>query len=96
MDAENPWQVETIEVFYFLKCPECMFFTKEEKGFYHHAVENHSLSFILFGKPTKSFQLHCDQEILLSETKHLKEIEKETEIVKTDMKALKKFQRCFK
>ena len=88
MDADNPWQVESIEAFYFLKCPECMFFTKEDKGFYHHAVKNHPLSFVLFGKPAKSFQLNCDQEILLSETKYLKEIEKETEIVKTDLEGL--------
>ena len=100
MDPDNPWQVESIEAFYFLKCPECMFFSKEDKGFYHHAVKNHPLSFVLFGKPAQSnellaqegipvedvnFHLNCDQELLLSETKHLKEIEKETEIVKTSL-----------
>ena len=52
MDADNPWQVESIEAFYFLKCPQCLFFTQKENSFYHHAVENHPLSLILFGKPT--------------------------------------------
>ena len=52
MDAENPWQVESIEAFYFLKCPQCLFFTQKDSSFYHHAVENHPLSLILFGKPT--------------------------------------------
>ena len=103
MDADNPWQVESIEAFYFLKCPECMFFTKEDKGFYHHAVKNHPLSIILFGKPAQSkellaqegisfenlnFQLNCDRELLLSDTNHLKKIEKETEIVKTDLEVI--------
>ena len=105
MDADNPWQVESIEAFYFLKCPECNFFTKEDKTFYNHAVENHSLSFVLFGKPEKSKDLlaqkdisnddvnfrlkqtkNCDQKLLLSETKHVKE--KETEIVVTDQEVL--------
>ena len=64
MDADNPWQVESIEAFYFLKCPECNFFTKEDKTFYNHAVENHSLSFVLFGKPAKSKELLAQKGIL--------------------------------
>jgi hypothetical protein len=104
MDADNPWQVESIEAFYFLKCPECMYFTQKDSSFYHHAVENHLLSFAFFGKPDESKELFaqkyilnedvhfklkqtksCDKKILLSEeTKHLKEIEKKTEIVMTD------------
>ena len=52
MDGDNPWQVESIEAFYFLKCPQCLFFTQKDSSFYHHAVENHPLSLILFGKPT--------------------------------------------
>merc|ERR1712051_1041847 len=27
----NPWQVKSIQEFYFLKCPECTFDTKEEE-----------------------------------------------------------------
>ena len=51
MDANNPWQVESREAFYCLKCPECQYFTTDDNGFYHHAVENHPLSVVYFGKP---------------------------------------------
>ena len=30
MVTNNPWDVEPIETFLFLKCPECAFDTKEE------------------------------------------------------------------
>ena len=46
----NPWQVESIQDFSCLKCPECGFDTKEENLFENHATENHPLSFVLFGK----------------------------------------------
>ena len=46
----NPWQVESIQEFSFLKCPECIFDSKEEDIFQEHAVKNHPLSFVLFGK----------------------------------------------
>ena len=48
--AQNPWAVESIQAFYFLKCPECDFDTKEENSFENHATENHPLSLVLFGK----------------------------------------------
>ena len=51
MNVDNPWQVVSIEAFYCLKCPECMFFTTEDNAFYEHAVKNHPLSGVLFGKP---------------------------------------------
>ena len=51
MDGNNPWQVVSIEAFYCLKCPECMYFTTDDNQFYNHAVENHPLSGVLFGKP---------------------------------------------
>ena len=51
MDVDNPWQVVSIEAFYCLKCPECMYFTTDDNQFYNHAVENHPLSCVLFGKP---------------------------------------------
>ena len=50
MDATNPWKVESIEAFYFLKCPECMFLTQKDNSFYRHAIENHPMSFLLFEK----------------------------------------------
>ena len=51
--VENPWEVDSIEEFYYLKCPECSFDTKEEFIFQDHATENHPLSLILFGKALK-------------------------------------------
>ena len=50
MTSHNPWQVESLMEFSFLKCPECTFDTKEEFIFQDHAIENHPLSFVLFGK----------------------------------------------
>ena len=47
--AQNPWAVESIQAFYFLKCPECDFDTKEDNLFENHATENHPLSIVLFG-----------------------------------------------
>ena len=46
----NPWKVESIKAFYYLKCPECKFDTKEESSFQDHAIENHPMSYELFGK----------------------------------------------
>ena len=51
MDINNPWQVESIEAFYVLKCPECAFYTKQDNQFYIHAIENHPMCYELFGKP---------------------------------------------
>ena len=48
--SNNPWQVDSIEAFYYLKCPECTFDTQEEFTFQDHAVSNHPLSFEFFGK----------------------------------------------
>ena len=47
MDS-NPWDVENIQEFSFLNCPECSFKTKEDNIFQNHAVSNHPLSSILF------------------------------------------------
>ena len=47
---DNPWQVDSIQAFSCLKCPECVFDTKEENDFKNHALDNHPLSFVLFGK----------------------------------------------
>ena len=48
--ADNPWLVDSIEVFYYLKCPECPFDTQTETIFHEHAIANHPLSSALFGK----------------------------------------------
>ena len=49
----NPWQVDSIQEFACLKCPECTFDTKKGEVFKDHAVENHPLSFVLFVKTLK-------------------------------------------
>ena len=46
----NPWKVASIQAFSCIKCPQCAFYTKEENYFERHAMSNHPLSFVLFGK----------------------------------------------
>ena len=53
MTTANPWQVDSIQEFACLKCPECTFDTKKGEVFKDHAVENHPLSFVLFVKNVK-------------------------------------------
>ena len=53
MTTENPWKVDSVQAFSYLKCPECIFDSKEEDAFQDHAVENHPLSLALFGKSFK-------------------------------------------
>ena len=47
---QNPWKVDSVQAFSCLKCPECNFFTKEEKIFKDHAMKKHPLSLTLFVK----------------------------------------------
>ena len=47
---ENPWQVDSIQDFAFLNCPECSFKTKTEEFFQDHAVSSHPMCFVLFGQ----------------------------------------------
>ena len=54
---KNPWKVESIQDFSCLKCPECIFFTKEEKYFETHAVANHPLSAMLFDGTMSSSEI---------------------------------------
>ena len=58
----NPWQVDSIQTFYCLKCPECMFFSHEEFNFKHHAMENHPLSYLLFGKSENNEEMAQHEE----------------------------------
>ena len=46
----NPWQVDSLQDFLYLKCPECTFDTQEDLCFQDHAIENHPLSFVFFGE----------------------------------------------
>ena len=45
---ENPWKVNSIDAFSYLKCPECEFDSKAESKFKNHAIKNHPLSLVLF------------------------------------------------
>ena len=63
--AFNPWKVESIQAFYYLKCPECEFDTKEENSFKDHAIENHPMSHELFGK--KSVTLEEFDSVMIKE-----------------------------
>ena len=60
--AENPWDVDSVQVFWYLKCPECIFDTREEENFRDHAFQNHPLSFVFFGKKLKEESLEIKQE----------------------------------
>ena len=46
----NPWQVDFLRAFLYLKCPECVFDTQTTDEFREHALKNHPLSFELIGK----------------------------------------------
>lgn len=46
----NPWQVDSVDAFYFLNCPECVFKSKEIDSFQDHALSNHPMSLTLFSK----------------------------------------------
>ena len=54
---KNPWKVESIQEFSCLKCPECVFFTKEQNYFEDHAIANHPLSAILFDEIMSSYEI---------------------------------------
>ena len=59
---DNPWQVDSIQEFsYFVsyyKCPECSFDVREQQVFQEHAIENHPLSYVLFGKKDEEEKFH--------------------------------------
>ena len=51
--GDNPWDVDSLEVFTFLKCPECTFDTKEESNFLEHAYKDHPMSSVFFDRRLK-------------------------------------------
>ena len=55
--TENPWKVDSIQDFLCFKCPECDFNSKLDDVFEEHAIENHPLSFTIFGKTCKEEEL---------------------------------------
>ena len=44
MKKYNPWKVDSVEAFRYLKCPECDFETQETLDFKNHAIKNHPMS----------------------------------------------------
>ena len=45
---ENPWQVDDLQAFSFLCCPECVYRSQEETSFQVHAIQNHPQSSVFF------------------------------------------------
>ena len=64
--AKNPWQVESVHSFLYLKCPECVFDTRYENEdmFEHHALENHPWSDVLFGNMIQVNSTAIENQIL--------------------------------
>ena len=60
----NPWQVDSIQVFFYLKCPECTFDTKTKDDFQDHAIENHPLSLLgIYGKNHVKKEIDIEENI---------------------------------
>ena len=64
MESDNPWHVDSIQTFWFLKCPECNFDSKKEEIFQDHAIENHPKSWELFSKTLNVYKNVVESEIL--------------------------------
>ena len=64
--ATNPWLVESVQSFLYLKCPECIFDIKYENEdmFQYHALEKHPLSNVLFGNEVKVNPKAIENQIL--------------------------------
>ena len=64
--AKNPWLVESVHSFLFLKCPECVFDTEyeNEATFEHHALENHPWSNVLFSDLINDSPITVENQIL--------------------------------
>ena len=101
MDS-NPWQVDGIEDFSYFHCPECTFVAKEESLFQEHALENHPLSFGLFGKKLDEKDITdivkvemCDTdedvELDFDDTK-ISEMKKSLESVKSSTEKSREYQ----
>ena len=61
--AFNPWQVESLKEFAYLKCPECPFDCKEDALFKDHALENHPMSAVLFGERSNYEDFKVKEEL---------------------------------
>ena len=65
--ATNPWLVESVNFFLYLKCPECVFETKYENEvkFQCHALKNHPLSNVLFDNMVSVSGLNANKNEVL-------------------------------
>ena len=81
----NPWQVESIEAFAYLKCPECVFDCKEEVIFQNHAVENHPLSNVLFDVECNFFEKTEVKQELSDISVVKQEVSEEYESIETEL-----------
>lgn len=63
MNLDNPWQVDNLDAFSFLCCPECNFKSKltDNDTFEAHAVENHPLAKSFFDKTLLPIKLETDE-----------------------------------
>ena len=62
-DFDNPWLVGSIQDFTCLKCPECLFWSREEYDFQGHALENHPLSVVFFGNDVKEEPFDANSDL---------------------------------
>ena len=78
----NPWQVDSIQDFLFLKCPECAFYDKEEDCFQKHAINCHPLSFVLFGEENeeKVFELKENDNYIMDDSSYNETFNKISEL----------------
>ena len=63
----NPWQVDSVQAFLYLHCPECVFVTplKEQGNFQDHAIENHPLSLQgVYGKLSVKKELNSEENLM--------------------------------
>ena len=77
----NPWQVDSIEAFSCLKCPECDFYSRDENYFQNHAMANHPCSVVFFGKH--------EEYIALTPEEYNKKFNKQSNFDKTSYNQIK-------
>ena len=69
---KNPWEVDSIQAFSYLKCPECKFDTKKEILFENHATKRHPLSYAFFGK-NEFIKVEIDSGVQIKEEPKLEQ-----------------------
>ena len=86
MASYNPWMVNSVHDFWFLRCPECSFDSKEEDFFQAHALEKHPLSFALFGKTVKEEGFDNNYEFAEDNQDHPEAFENQGPFVEAQIK----------